>query len=126
MRDDVEIFLERAKKFEVASKYFAEQSVYDLAAFHIEQAFQLYLKYILAKELGHFPKTHSLSALFKGVSKIDERFFEFYKDNEIVVKVIEDAYILSRYYPREYSKEEISKMMEVLNRFKEVFKKWIS
>ncbi|WP_456469474.1 HEPN domain-containing protein [Archaeoglobus sp.] len=80
-----------------------------LAAFHIEQAFQLYLKYILAKELGYFPKMYSLSALFKGVSKIDGRFFEFYKDTT-----------------REYSKEEISKMMEVLNRFKEVFKKWIS
>jgi len=125
MKEDVEIFLDRARKFENASEYFAEQGIYDLSAFHVEQAFQLYLKFILAKELGYFPKTHSLSKLFKELARIDKKFHDFYEENEIILKDIEDAYILSRYFPRDYSKEEVDKMIEVLRKFKEVFKKWL-
>ncbi len=50
MREDVEVFLSNA------AKHFLREGIYDLAAFHIEQALQLYTKYILAKELGYFPK----------------------------------------------------------------------
>jgi len=60
------------KKFEKASEYFFKDGIYDLSAFHVEQTFQLYLKYILAREIGYFPKTHSISKLFKELSKIDK------------------------------------------------------
>jgi HEPN domain-containing protein len=126
MREEIEVFLDRAKKFEMAGEHFFKNGIYDLSAFHIEQAFQLYLKYILAKEIGYFPRTHSLSKLFKELSKIDKGFYDFYKKNEIILKDVEDAYILSRYFPREYSKEEVEKMIYALKEFKEVFKRWIS
>ena len=100
--------MDRAKKFEKASEYFFKEDIYDLSAFHVEQTFQLYLKYILAKEIVYFPKTHSISKLFKELSKIDKMHN-----------------ILSRYFLREYSKEEVKKMIEVLKRFKEEFKRWI-
>ena len=79
------------------------------------------MKYILAKEVGYFPKTRSLSRLFKEVSKIDKRLGEFYEKNEIVLKLIEDAYILARYFP----KGEVSKMIDVLKRFKKEFHEWL-
>ncbi|WP_457548507.1 HEPN domain-containing protein [Archaeoglobus sp.] len=125
MRDEVEVFLDRAKKFETAGEHFFKEGIYDLSAFHIEQAFQLYLKYILAKVIGYFPKTHSISRLFKDLSKINKKFYNFYKENEIILKDVEDAYILSRYFPREYSKEEVKKMLDVLKKFREEFKEWI-
>ena len=83
------------------------------------------MKYILAKEIGYFPKTHSLSRLFKELSKIDKKFKEFYEKNEIILKLIEDAYLLARYFPRDYSKREVSKMIDVLNKFKEEFREWL-
>jgi len=126
MREDVFVFLDRARKFEMAGKHFMEMGIYDLSAFHIEQAFQLYLKFILAKELGYFPKTHSLIKLFKELAKIEKCFESFYKKNEIILKDIEDAYLLSRYFPREYSKEEVETMLSILEMFKEEFKRWIS
>ncbi len=49
MREEIDVLLDRAGKFERACKYFYENGIYDLSAFHVEQAFQLYLKYILAK-----------------------------------------------------------------------------
>ncbi len=86
MKEEVEIFLKKAEKFDSAARYFLKEGVYDLAAFHIEQALQLYLKYILAKVIGYFPKTHSLTKLFKELSKIDEEFMSFYRNNEIILK----------------------------------------
>lgn len=40
--------------------------------FFPEQAIQLYIKYILAKEFGDYPKTHKISLLFEEFSKITE------------------------------------------------------
>jgi len=122
MREDIDVFLRKAEKFDSAARYFLSEGVYDLAAFHIEQTLQLYLKYILAKVIGYFPKTHSLTKLFRELSKIDEDFMRFYQENEIILKDIEDAYILSKYFPREYSESEV----KALDRFKERFKRWIS
>ena len=56
MREDVAIFFDRAKKFEIASEHFFKEGIYDLATFHIGQSLQLYLKYILAKEVGLLSK----------------------------------------------------------------------
>ena len=49
---------------------------------------QLYLKFILAKELGYFPKTHSLSKLFKELARIDKKFHDFYEENEIILRIL--------------------------------------
>jgi len=124
MREDVEVFLRKAEKFDSAARYFLKEGVYDLAAFHVEQALQLHLKYILAKAIGYFLKT--LTKLLKELSKLDDEFMRFYQDNEIILKDIEDAYILSRYFPREYSENEVKEMLTALDRFKERFRRWIS
>ena len=124
MREDVEVFLRKAEKFDSAGRYFLKEGVYDLAAFHVEQALQLHLKYILAKAIGYFLKT--LTKLLKELSKLDDEFMRFYQDNEIILKDIEDAYILSRYFPREYSENEVKEMLTALDRFKERFRRWIS
>jgi HEPN domain-containing protein len=126
VKEEIRVFAEKARKFEDAARYFAEKEVYDLAGFHIEQALQLYIKFILAKELGYFPRVHSLTKLFQELGKLDESFKEFYEEKEIVLKDIEDAYILSRYFPRIYSKKEIEEMVRSLEEFKRRFEKWLS
>ena len=126
MKEEIEIFLVRAEKFHRAAIDFFEKEVYDLAAFHIEQAFQLYLKYILAREIGYFPRTHSLMKLFRELSAISQDFINFYNENEIILKNIEDAYLLARYFPREYSRSEVQKMIEVLESFAGRFRNWIT
>lgn len=124
----MQCFWIKLKNLKVHLGIFSIKGYYDLSAFHVEQAFQLYLKYILAKEIGYFPKTHSLYKLFKEISKLDSKFFSFYETNKIILilKNVEDAYLLARYFPREYSKSEVTKMLDVLDEFKRVFEKWIS
>jgi HEPN domain-containing protein len=126
VKEEIRVFSEKAEKFEEAARYFAEKGVFDLSAFHIEQAMQLYIKFILAKELGYFPRVHSLTKLFQELGRLDESFKEFYEEKEIVLKDIEDAYILSRYFPRTYSQREVEEMMETLEEFKRRFGKWLS
>jgi len=126
VKEEIAVLAERAKKFEEVAKYLYRTEVFDLSAFNVEQALQLYLKFILAKELGYFPKTHSLTRLFNDLSKLDKAFLEFYEENEIIIKDIEDAYILSRYLPRDYSEKEVELMINTLEKFKERFKEWLS
>ncbi len=49
--------------------------------FFTEQALQLYVKYILAKEFDDYPKAHDLRVLFQELAKIDDRAEKFYEEN---------------------------------------------
>ncbi len=53
-------------------------------------------------------------------------FMDFYQEHEIILKNVEDAYLLARYFPGEYSQTEVQKMIEVLETFTERFRKWRS
>jgi len=64
---EAETLKRRAWEFLAAAEDDLRAGRTDLAAFHSEQAAQLALKYVLAKEIGYYPHTHSLKALFEAV-----------------------------------------------------------
>jgi len=123
-REEVEILRRRAEEFTDLAKRLDREGLYSLAAFSAEQAMQLTLKYILAKQLGYFPRTHSMTKLFNELASLDISFKQFYEKHELVLKHLEDSYILSRYLPREYNKAEVAEMLKVLDRFREELGKW--
>jgi len=94
--------------------------------FFVEQAIQLYIKYILAKVLEDYPKTHKLKILFHELSKIDEKAKKFYEDYADVLDLVEEAYITAKYLGKEYSEKSAKKALEMLDKFKEVFKEWLA
>lgn len=103
-------FYEKLKKraedfFEEAKLDFKLQK-FDLCIFHLEQATQLFLKSFLLRKIGDFPKTHELLELFNECEKVEEKLKEIKKRNLLVISLLRDAYIASRYLPRSYSKEE--------------------
>ena len=100
-----DILLKRAKSMLRDAFYDLEQGDYSLALFHAEQAVQLAMKHVLFMKIGDFPKTHSLSRLFKEAGKVEEKALREYEENLELVYVLEDAYITSRYLPREYDEE---------------------
>ncbi len=118
----MEFLYENAKMFEELALENFEKGRYKFVAFAIEQAIQLYLKYILAKKLGDYPKTHDLSLLFKEASKICNKLKDFYEKHALEIKAIYDAYFQTRYFPTEYTKEEVEKMLKVFKEFKEILK----
>ncbi len=105
-----EILKIRAERFLETARDLYEKEYYDLCAFNIEQAVQLFLKYEIWKILGDFEKTHKISELLDNykiasgkVKEIDD-LKEKYKQT---IYDLEIAYIESRYLPAQFLKEQI-------------------
>jgi HEPN domain-containing protein len=84
---------------------------YALSAFCVEQAAQMQLKYFIGSRLGDFPKTHGLLRLFKECIKLCPELKEFSEKNTTLISHIEDAYVMSRYYDKEYEEAEVKEML---------------
>lgn len=105
----------RAIEFwERASEDF-QKARYNLSALDVEQAVQLWLKHLIFLKAGDFPKTHYLDELIGTVSEVygRENILNFYKERVLEFKSLEDAYITSRYFPKEFSREEARKIMKL-------------
>jgi len=115
MGGDAEDFLKRrALDFLACAESDLEGGRYSLVLFHVEQFLQLYLKHLLYRKIGDFPKTHSIIRLFKDLAKVygDSRIDEFYRENLETLYLLEEAYISSRYLPREYDREIAVRILE--------------
>jgi len=117
---EYEFLRKNADEFLKNAEYLMESGVYNLAAFNIEQAVQLYLKYMLAKKIGEFPKTHSIKRLISECSSFCSELETVLKENVNVIGEIEVAYISSRYYPIEFLEEEVRNMLGVAIKIKGV------
>ena len=107
-------FKEKADAFLDTAIYNFEKGRYDLAAFNIEQAIQLYIKTKLLELLGEFPRTHSLVTLLRELSRVfkEEEVERFRKENIGILTKLSDVYITSRYYTREFYEEEVKELIE--------------
>ncbi len=118
-KSDVEKFVEKARGFEDMAKMNFEKQRYDLAMFCLEQAVQIYIKSKLLELVGEFPRTHDIVKLLRELDVV-HNIGNFIDENfDIITKLI-DAYITSRYYTREFYKEEVEKALEFLKRLKKV------
>ena len=120
MREEVKAFLRRSMKFERNAIWNLEQGDYDLAVFHVEQAVQLLVKVKLLEVVGDFPKTHSVITLLELLYKVtrDERIKRFIRENKVKLARLVDAYISSRYFVREFYKEEAEEALNLLKELK--------
>ena len=112
--EEVGKFKEKADAFLDTAIYNFEKGRYDLAAFNIEQAIQLYIKTKLLELLGEFPRTHSLVALLRELSRVfkEEEVERFVKENIGMLTKLSDVYITSRYYTREFYEDEVKELIE--------------
>jgi len=112
--EEVRRFKERADAFLDTAVYNFEKGRYDLAAFNIEQAVQLYVRTKLLELLGEFPRAHSLVTLLRELSRVfkEEEVERFVKENIGMLTKLSDVYITSRYYTREFYEEEVKELME--------------
>jgi HEPN domain-containing protein len=101
----IDFLKERAKKFFEQAKELFKKTKYNLSAFNLEQTIQLFLKYLIGKKLGGWPKTHYLSELVPDLAKVykSKKILKFYRENELFFENLEDAYFTSRYFPKKFS-----------------------
>ena len=122
MLELVKSFRKRALKFEKNAKWNLEQGDYDLAVLHVEQAAQLMLKAKLLELIGDFPKTHNLVQLVKLLYEVSkkEEVAKFLAKNKIRLARLTDAYLFSRYFTREFYREEAEEALSLLDELKKV------
>ena len=82
---ETQFLKDRAKEFWEEALALTEKEKFNLAAFHLEQACQLWLKYLILKKIGDFPKTHYFHELVRAFAEAydDKRFLDFYQENEL-------------------------------------------
>lgn len=104
----------RAEEFFEGAKYHFKKDHYNIVAFDLEQACQLYLKYYLYLKLRRYPKTHLLKELLEGVGKVYKKqktIEKILKEKASVIGDLEQAYLTSRYLPVEFSRYQIENML---------------
>lgn len=109
----IDFLKKRADGFLRGAKYHLREGDYNIAAFHLEQACQLHLKYYIFLKIADFPKTHSIQDLLSDIGKVYKRENEvvkFQKENIQLISDLEQAYITSRYFPVEFGKLQVQNM----------------
>lgn len=104
---------QNAASFYGNAEHLYRQGEYNLAAFNVEQAMQLMLKYLLAVRVGDFPRTRSPRGLFREAKDLCPELWAFFEKNASVIGNIEGAYIASRYYPTRFEGVEVRDMLKV-------------
>ncbi|MDZ7337586.1 MAG: HEPN domain-containing protein [candidate division KSB1 bacterium] len=104
----------RAQEFWERAKEDYARSRFNLAALDVEQAIQLWFKDLIYRRAGDFPKTYDFGVLLNELAHVSERpeLIAFYERRALEFRAIEDAYITSRYLPREFSQTDVLKMLE--------------
>ncbi len=115
-KEETNLLKKRARNFFENAESLANKKIFDLAAFNLEQAAQLFLKSFLLEKKGYYPKTHSLRILLSQVAELDEKAKKLLEDESLGLALLEDAYITSRYFAREFEIAEIKKLVEVVQK----------
>ena len=115
-RREVEVLRRRSLEFLEEARIALRRGSFDIACFLAEQALQLYLKSILLELVGDYPRTHSVRRLLGEVNRLlnSSELEEFIRVNRIRLSVLEDAYLMARYFIKEYSREDAEDMIKLV------------
>ncbi|MEM1850033.1 MAG: HEPN domain-containing protein [Desulfurococcaceae archaeon] len=127
-RDEVNSLLERSRRFYESALFQIEKGFYDLAIFSFEQSLQLLLKAALLSLGVDYPRTHSIRRLLELVHELtgDEDVKELWVEHSVELALLEDAYITSRYVPRDFRAEEVVRVREVVDKVFRVVREALS
>ncbi|MEM4552852.1 MAG: HEPN domain-containing protein [Ignisphaera sp.] len=104
-----------------------DKGFYDLAMFSFEQSLQLFLKSVLLILGVDYPRTHSARRLLELIYELtnDEEVKRLWIEHSVELALLEDAYITSRYIPRDFRVEEVLRVKEAVDKVFRVVRKTI-
>ncbi|MCS6769764.1 MAG: HEPN domain-containing protein [Candidatus Caldarchaeum sp.] len=114
--EEVELLRRRARSFLARAEESVAAEDYDISCFLAEQALQLHLKSLLLEELGDFPRTHSISFSLQQIKKLPkhQELAKLLEGRKNEVRLMEDAYIASRYLPRRNNEDEAKLLVRLV------------
>ncbi|NVM45550.1 MAG: HEPN domain-containing protein [Candidatus Lokiarchaeota archaeon] len=119
-KDEVELFLKRAKNFLDGAKERFQKEDWDLTCFMAEQSVQLITKAFILEKGGELPKTHSIRKLFALLYQLTEK--NVFKYDRKALLFLESAYLNSRYFSFMYEKEDAEEALIIAEDIKKVVK----
>ncbi|MCR8453617.1 MAG: HEPN domain-containing protein [Crenarchaeota archaeon] len=127
-RDEVNSLLERSRRFYESALFQIEKGFYDLAMFSLEQSLQLFLKAALLSLGLDYPRTHSIRRLLELIHELtsDKGIKELLVEHSVELALLEDAYITSRYVPRDFRVEEVVRVRGVVDKVFRVVRETLS
>lgn len=105
---EAELLRKRSLEFLIEAEHALRRGSYDVACFLAEQSLQLYLRHVLLKVVGDYPRTHSIRHLLGEVARVagSREVEDFMRRNRARLLALEDAYLMARYFTREYGRED--------------------
>lgn len=91
------------------AEHLLNKNEYDIAAFNAEQSAQLYCKAALLERTGDFPRSHSIVDLINRLgeaTRSESIARDFLKKNHNSLKLLETAYLSSRYLPVSFKRDD--------------------
>lgn len=113
-KEEGQFLKERAEEFLDNARDLIKKKRFNLAAFNLEQAAQLYLKYFLFLKLGDYPKTNFLKDLLDDIGAAYQKeklLKKFWEENLRLIRHLEDAYLTTRYSPITFEKIEVEQLL---------------
>ena len=116
--DEYQILKSRSGDFLDSAEYQFAKCYFTSAAFSFHQSLELFLKIRLFICGVEYLRTHSLKSLIEIIANVKEEKClaaskELLNTYILELALLEDAYITSRYFSREYSREKIIKLQTV-------------
>ena len=116
--DEYSLLVRRAKEFLAEAEDALKKGRFDLSCFFSEQSVQLYLKAVLLKLTGDYPRTHYIRALLSRImetlpSDKKNRVAEFIRSNRARISELEDAYVMARHSAKTFSEEDARDLIAV-------------
>ena len=110
--EEAEALRRRSSEYMQTYEFHISRGMYALAMFDLEQALQLYVKARLLEEGVAYPRTHSLRRLLDLLAgvKNDDRLRRVVKEYAVELRLLEEAYISSRYVATDFSEEEVARV----------------
>ena len=110
-KEEIELFLKRARNFLDGAKERFQKEDWDLTCFMAEQSVQLFIKTIILEKSGEVPKTRSIRKLFGLIYQLTKD--EVFKYDRKALIFLESAYLNSRYFSFVYEKEDAEEALKI-------------
>jgi len=116
-REEAESLRSRSREYMETYEFHMSRGMYALAMFDLEQALQLHIKARLLEEGVTYPRTHSLRRLLDILATVkgDDTLRKLVREYSVELRLLEEAYIASRYVATEFRRDEVLKVKKAVD-----------
>ncbi|MCD6348363.1 MAG: HEPN domain-containing protein [Candidatus Korarchaeota archaeon] len=118
-KEEYQYLLRRSKEFYETALMQTERGFLGLAVLSLEQSLQLFLKAKLLENGVDYPRTHSVRRLLELLAEVtstplSQRINQLIDKYSLELALLEDAYITSRYVPRDFREDDVLKLKKAV------------